>query len=98
VGIGQLTNGTILIMLILMFIGASPGSTGGGIKTTSFALLMLMIWNRMKGLDAVSIYNRTMPADILSKTILIIFASAFSICLITSFLLLVGSNPGQDPA
>lgn len=98
VDIGQLTNGTILVMMILMFIGASPGSTGGGVKTTSFALLMLMIWNRMKGFDAVSIYNRTMPAEILTKTILIIFASAFSVCLITSFLLLVGSNPGQDPA
>ncbi|NPU84858.1 MAG: hypothetical protein HPY65_10250 [Syntrophaceae bacterium] len=98
VDIGQLTNGTILVVMLLMFIGASPGSTGGGIKTTSFALLMLMIWNRMKGLDAVNIYNRTMPADILTKTILIIFASAFSVCLITSFLLLVGSNPGHDPA
>lgn len=97
VDIGRLTNGTILIVVILMFIGASPGSTGGGVKTTSFALLMLMIWNRMKGLEEITIYNRTVPRDILTKTILIIFASAFSVCLVTSILLLVGSLPGQDP-
>jgi trk system potassium uptake protein len=98
VDIGDLTNGTILILMILMFIGASPGSTGGGIKTTSFALLMLMIWNRMKGLEDISIFSRTVPRDILTKTILLIFASAFSVCLITSILLLVGTIPGQDPA
>ena len=40
VDIGALTNATILLMLILMFIGASPGSTGGGVKTTSAALLL----------------------------------------------------------
>ena len=84
---GRLTNPTILVMMILMFIGASPGSTGGGIKTTSFALLLLMIWNRMKGSYHVNVLNRKIPREILGRTITIIFASAFSICLITSVLL-----------
>lgn len=87
VDIGKLTNPTILVMIILMFIGASPGSTGGGIKTTSFALLLLMIWNRMKGSYHVNVMNRKVPREILGRTITIIFASAFSICLITSVLL-----------
>lgn len=87
VDIGKLTNPTILVMIILMFIGASPGSTGGGIKTTSFALLLLMIWNRMKGSYHVNVMNRKIPREILGRTITIIFASAFSICLITSVLL-----------
>jgi len=93
VDIGQLTNGTILSMLILMFIGASPGSTGGGIKTTSFALLLLMIWGRFRGSEEVNIFNRTMPKEILTKTISIIFASAFSVGLIATVLLFFdGSN------
>ncbi len=87
VDIGRLTNPTILVMIILMFIGASPGSTGGGIKTTSFTLLLLMIWNRMKGSYHVNVMNRKIPREILGRTITIIFASAFSICLITSVLL-----------
>ena len=87
VDIGRLTNDTILVMMILMFIGASPGSTGGGIKTTSFALLLLMIWNRMKGSHHVNVMNRQIPREILDRTIAIIFASAFSIGLVTTVLL-----------
>jgi len=49
VDIGILTNSTILVIMALMFIGASPGSTGGGVKTTSFSLLVLLMINRMKG-------------------------------------------------
>jgi trk system potassium uptake protein TrkH len=97
VDIGQLTNPTILVMIMLMFIGASPGSTGGGIKTTSFALLLLMIWNRLKGQDQVNVFNRTIPAEILTRTIAIIFASAFSITLITSLLLLIGGVGSVPP-
>ena len=61
VDIGTLTNSTILVIMILMFIGASPGSVGGGVKTTSFALLALLIINRMKGNENVNIANRTIP-------------------------------------
>jgi trk system potassium uptake protein len=92
VDLGLLTNGAILLIMILMFIGASPGSTGGGIKTTSAALLFLMIWNRFKGHDEVNVFNRTIPKEILTRTISIIIASAFSVALITSVLLLAGST------
>ena len=88
VDIGSLTNSTILVIIILMFIGASPGSTGGGIKTTSFTLLLLLIFNRIRGNENVNIANRTMPQETIEKTVSIVFASAFSICLITSILLL----------
>ncbi len=92
VDVSRLTNATILVLMVLMFIGASPGSTGGGIKTTSFALLMVMIWNRIKGQDEVNLFNRTIPKEILGRTIAIVFASAFSVCLITSILLFFGSH------
>src|SRR5690606_14315174 len=39
--IGQLGSATLLFMIVLMFIGASPNSTGGGIKTTTFAVLLM---------------------------------------------------------
>jgi len=94
VDVGQLTNPTILLTMTLMLIGASPGSTGGGIKTTSFALLMLIIWNRFRGQEGVNIFNRTVPREILTRTIAIVFASVFSIFLVTSFLLLV--SPGES--
>jgi trk system potassium uptake protein TrkH len=75
-----------------MFIGASSGSTGGGVKTTSAALLILIIWNRLKGSEEINIFKRTIPREIVSRTISIIFASAFSISIITSILLIAGGN------
>jgi trk system potassium uptake protein TrkH len=93
VDIGLLTNATILLMLVLMFIGASPGSTGGGVKTTSVALLVMLMWNRLKGNLDLNIFNRTIPREIVSRSISIIFASAFSIAIITSVLLIArGGN------
>ena len=90
VDIGLLANDTILLLIILMFIGASPGSTGGGVKTTSAALLVMMLWSRLKGNEDVNIFNRTIPREIMSRTLSIIFASAFSIAIITSVLLITG--------
>ena len=97
VDVGHLTNLTILVLMMLMFIGASPGSTGGGIKTTSFALLFLMIWNRLRGQERVNVFNRTIPGEISTRTIAIIFASAFSVTLITSVLLLIGGVSNLPP-
>ncbi len=92
VDIGLLTNETILLMIVLMFIGASPGSTGGGVKTTSAALLVMLMWNRLKGNLDLNIFNRTIPREIVSRSISIIFASALSIAIITSVLLIAGGG------
>ncbi len=92
VDIGLLANDTLLLLIILMFIGASPGSTGGGVKTTSAALLIMLIWSRLKGSLDVSIFNRTIPREIISRTISIIFASAFSVAIIWSVLLITGAG------
>jgi trk system potassium uptake protein TrkH len=92
VDIGLLTNATILLMIILMFIGASPGSTGGGVKTSSAALLVLLLWNRLKGNEDVNVFNRTIPKEMVSRAISIIFASAFSVAIITSVLLIAGGG------
>jgi len=92
VDIGALTNATILLLIILMFIGASPGSTGGGVKTTSAAILGLLIWNRLKGNEEVNVFNRTVPREIIGRTISIIFASAFSVAFIWSVLLIAGGG------
>ncbi len=91
VDIGGLTNPTILLLLILMFIGASPGSTGGGVKTTSAALLVMLMWNRLKGSLGVNMFNRTIPREIVSRSVSVIFASFFSVAIIWSVLLVAGS-------
>lgn len=63
-----LSNSTLMIFILLMFIGASPGSCGGGIKTTSAASLMVVLWNRLCGRETNRIYRSTLTAQSVSKT------------------------------
>ena len=49
---------SILILIGLMFVGASPGGTGGGIKTTTFAVLVLTVTSMLRGRKDISLYNR----------------------------------------
>jgi len=58
VDMSQLTVPTILIYLLLMWIGASPASTGGGIKTTTFAVAILNTLSIAKGKDRVEVFHR----------------------------------------
>lgn len=92
VPIGALTNSALLLLLILMFIGASPGSTGGGVKTTSAALLVMLMWNRAKGNLEVNMFSRTVPREVVSRSVSIIFASLFAVALVWSVLLVSGGG------
>ncbi len=73
-----------------MFIGASPGSTAGGIKTTSFALLLLMMWNRWRGSEEVTVSNRTVPKELIGRTLSITFASMLSVFFIVAVVMVAG--------
>jgi trk system potassium uptake protein TrkH len=98
VDIGMLANETILLMIALMFIGASPGSTAGGVKTTSVSLLFLIMWSRLRGREDVNVFNRTIPRELLQRAISIILAATLSICLIVSILLLSADYSGSAAA
>lgn len=70
--IGKIGYATSLLMMVLMFIGASPGSTGGGIKTTSFAVLILSVWSIIKGREEVEVCNRTISPKVTKKVMSLI--------------------------
>jgi trk system potassium uptake protein TrkH len=48
INIGAMGSASLTILMLLMFVGASPGSTGGGIKTTTFGLLFVVAWARLR--------------------------------------------------
>jgi trk system potassium uptake protein len=75
IDIGGLKPATIFIMSMLMFIGASPGSTGGGIKTTTFGILALSVRAMLMGRNEVEAYGRTIPQNTVLKAIAIAFIS-----------------------
>jgi len=71
VAIGNLASPTLFFMMILMFIGASSGSTGGGIKTNTLAVLIGGAWSMVKNRDNVSFFKRTVPKVIFRKCVMI---------------------------
>ncbi len=80
VNCGALPLGTILIIVFLMFIGGSPGSCAGGVKTTSFAIWLAEMRSKLRGFREVNIAGRQVPAEILWRnTILIRLAAAWNI-------------------
>lgn len=70
---------TFLILMLLMWIGASPISTGGGIKTTTFAIALLNIWALMKGKSRIEVNRREVDESAVKRAFAIIFLSLFVI-------------------
>ncbi|MGB4401214.1 MAG: potassium transporter TrkG [Daejeonella sp.] len=70
-----LTFPSVLIMMLLMWIGASPGSTGGGIRTTTFAVAMLNIVNLAKNHKRIHIFRREIADESIRKAFAIISLS-----------------------
>jgi len=56
---GQLTSAGKAISIMLMLIGGSSGSTAGGLKTVTFVVLLLFLWNRIRGKYTVNVFHRT---------------------------------------
>lgn len=59
----EISPATVLIFLLLMWIGASPGSTGGGIKTTTFAVALLNVFSLARGKEHVEVLRRRIPTE-----------------------------------
>lgn len=72
---------TIFMMMLLMFIGASPASTGGGIKTTTISILFISVKGFLYGKDDIEIFERSISAYALRKAIVIFFIAIFIVIL-----------------
>ena len=87
VNLNLLSYASIFILVILMFIGASPGSTGGGVKTTSASMVLAYLRSRLKGRDSVDIFYRNIPTMTIEKAFVVIIISFLLICVFVMLLL-----------
>ncbi|OGC21132.1 hypothetical protein A3J90_01790 [candidate division WOR-1 bacterium RIFOXYC2_FULL_37_10] len=71
---------TLLLTILLMFIGASPGGTGGGIKTTTFSIILFTIWATLKGLKDTIIFERRIPFQTVRRAFVIAVLALFLVC------------------
>lgn len=91
--IGKLTAAGLFITMGFMFVGASPGSTGGGIKTTTFRILANTTRAVLEGKEKVIIYERTVSVSLLLRAVAVVFGSAATVVLSTILIALTNSNP-----
>jgi trk system potassium uptake protein TrkH len=85
-----ITDAGLLLMILLMFIGASPGGTGGGIKTTTFAILMGATRSTLEGRSDVLMHRRQIPDATVLRAVGVTLASVLFVVLMA---LLLGVGP-----
>lgn len=89
----ELTDASALVSMLLMFIGGSPISTAGGVKTTTVAALLIAARSFAKGQKYSSVFRRTLPADTVKKSLTVVMVS-FCV-LITALILLLATQSGS---
>ena len=79
--IGNMANETLFIIILLMFIGASPGSCGGGIKTTTIATLFVMGISRIRGHERPQLFRRTISEGSVRRAISVVMLGTAVVCI-----------------
>jgi trk system potassium uptake protein TrkH len=92
--IPDLTQPTLYLIILLMFIGASPGSTGGGIKTTTFATLLGAVWSQVRGKEDVIFFRERIVYSTIYKALTVTLSGLFLVVIIT--MLLTITEQGKD--
>ncbi|MCT7979787.1 TrkH family potassium uptake protein [Laspinema olomoucense] len=94
INIGEMTTAALFIIIALMFIGASPGSTGGGIKTTTVRVLASGTRSVLQGRTQVLCFDRQIPPELILKAVAVVVSSLGVVVLAT--LVLTISDPKSE--
>lgn len=86
----------LLLFCVFMFIGASPGSSGGGIRTVTFATILIFSVRQLMGYNYTSLFKRRLP-DKRVKTAVAYSVMCFSVVFLSFFLLLISEENHVDP-
>jgi trk system potassium uptake protein TrkH len=92
--LGSLHPAVIFMLISLMFIGASPGSTGGGVKTSTLGVIFAFIKSRIAARESINIFYRTLSMELVTKAFIVVI---LSICVISiSCAILFLTQPGMS--
>lgn len=86
--IPDMHQSSLFLMIFLMFIGASPGSTGGGIKTTTFATLLGAVWAQVKGKEDVIFFRQRVDPSMIYKSLTVTVSGLFMVTAVTMLLMI----------
>ena len=92
IDIGAMSQASLFLIMILMFIGASPGGTGGGIKTTTFGALLAAMSAIVRGERDVTFFNRRLSHDLLLRAFTIALLSLSLVAAVTLVCMAMGKQ------
>jgi len=95
IDIGKMTVPSLFFIISLMFIGASPGSTGGGIKTCTFMILVASIYSFLRNKKKVRLFNRSIPEKVVKEAFVIFFLSLTCVFVVTLMLVYVNISESR---
>jgi trk system potassium uptake protein TrkH len=87
IAIGACQPSALFVMMILMFIGAAPGSTSGGVKVTTVGVLMAALWATARGETEASVFRRRIPQEQISRAFLICLVAFLAVNALAAILL-----------
>ncbi|WP_127586613.1 TrkH family potassium uptake protein [Paenibacillus koleovorans] len=93
IDISAMRQGTQFFMMLMMFIGAAPGSTGGGIRITTFVILLGAVVTMMRGREDVVMFRNTIPKEQVYKALTITILAVFVVTIATMILSLTQDAP-----
>src|SRR5215210_6071863 len=93
----QMRDPTLLLQVALMFIGAAPTSTGGGVRVTTLALLFLVVLAQARGHEEVSAFGRRVPRQLIQKALVVLTLSALLV-FVAALALMVSDDLSLLPA
>jgi trk system potassium uptake protein TrkH len=91
--IGDMHPVSIFVTKLFMFIGGGPGSNAGGIKLTTFGMLMVVVYTLMRGREDFNIFERRIPQHLINKSLAIIIIGIGAVVLISTILLITEDAP-----
>ncbi|MBN1272596.1 MAG: hypothetical protein JXB26_10045 [Candidatus Aminicenantes bacterium] len=80
---------SVFLLLMLMFVGASPGSTGGGIKTSTIGVIFAFLKSKIAARESVNLFYRTLPSDLITKAFTVFMLGISAISFSAFFLLML---------
>lgn len=93
IDIGAMTTPALFFTIVLMFVGASPGSTGGGVKTTTFGITVASIWTTIRGRAEVVVFTRRLSPDTVDRAFAVSLIAFLGVNAAAGLLLI---SEGQD--
>jgi trk system potassium uptake protein len=83
----------LYLLILLMVVGGSPGGTAGGIKTTTFGIIVASIWGTLNGRADVMMFHRRIPQEIVAKSFIL---AALAWGLVTGFTMVLSYSESQE--